>query len=514
MAGLSKPPNQSCRDCQQQEWDEGEVIRHEDVSAPWKVEFRSSKGFVTWVVAIAVFTIIPILPTVLKTRLSIPERELQQWMSNLLAAFGGALFVGSPIFGYFADRHSSRQAPFLIGLLALAGSTIMFWFARTVSALVVARVFQGLSAAVVWTVGMALIVDTVGKAQVGTAMGIVSMAMTVGTVSGPFVGGVMLSKAGYHSVFALAIGLIVLDIVLRLVMIERKNAVRWIGDEQYMDDGGDGDGQETERLIDPDQQDQGDSLYASVAKLTESESESGHDTQQQPNRMPADNLEPITNNAKKKRTMPGMVRLLFSGTLLVILIATLVQAMAYSSFDTVLPLYIRETFSAGPMGIGLSFIPLFLPSFLSTHIGSAVDTHGSRTIAILGFILDVPAYTLLQLVTHNTLPQKILLTALLFFAGLAGALKNVALMVEVSRVVEALERKYPGFLGESGGTAQAYGLFNVAWSGGQVAGPLVAKWLVTEIGWGGMVTVFGGVCGGIAVALGMLGVKRRKGGGR
>jgi MFS family permease len=67
----------------------------------------------------------------------------------------------------------------------------MFWFARTVYALVVARTFQGLSCAVVWTVGMALIVDTMGKDQVGTAMGIVSMAMTVGTVAGPFVGGIV-----------------------------------------------------------------------------------------------------------------------------------------------------------------------------------------------------------------------------------------------------------------------------------------------------------------------------------
>ncbi len=67
----------------------------------------------------------------------------------------------------------------------------MFWFAHRVSALVIARTFQGLSCAVVWTVGMALIVDTMGKDQVGTAMGIVSMAMTVGTVVGPFVGGIV-----------------------------------------------------------------------------------------------------------------------------------------------------------------------------------------------------------------------------------------------------------------------------------------------------------------------------------
>lgn len=99
--------------------------------------------------------------------------------------------MDTAIFGYFADKGTSRQVPFIFGLLALGGSTIMFWIARTLSSLIVARVLQGLSAAVVWTVGMALVVDTVGKDQVGAAMGYVSMSMTVGTVFGPFIGGVV-----------------------------------------------------------------------------------------------------------------------------------------------------------------------------------------------------------------------------------------------------------------------------------------------------------------------------------
>ncbi|EAU37261.1 predicted protein [Aspergillus terreus NIH2624] len=136
---------------------------------PWKLAFRSSRRFIISVVAMAIFTVVPILPTVLRTRASIPDDE--------------------SIFGYCADRSTSRRVPFIIGLLALAGSTVMFWVATTVSALVIARVLQGLSAAVVWTVGMALVVDTVGQDQLGSAMGYVSMAMTVGTVFGPFIGG-------------------------------------------------------------------------------------------------------------------------------------------------------------------------------------------------------------------------------------------------------------------------------------------------------------------------------------
>lgn len=42
-----------------------------------------------------------------------------------------------------------------------------------IAVLVVARLLQGVSAAMVWTVGLALIVDTVAKDEVAQTMGIV-----------------------------------------------------------------------------------------------------------------------------------------------------------------------------------------------------------------------------------------------------------------------------------------------------------------------------------------------------
>lgn len=154
-----------------------------------------------------------------------------------------------------------------------------------------------------------------------------------------------------------------------------------------------------------------------------------------------------------------------------------------------------------PMGIGLCFIPLFVPSFFSTIIGSAVDRYGSRRIAWIGFILDVPALLLLQVVTENTTRDQIVLYVLLFVSGLAAALKTVSLMVEISHAVEEKEKKCPGIFGDKGGTAQAYGLFNVAWSGGQVLGPLVSGGLVDWVGWKYMVSTLAVVSGVTAVVL-------------
>ncbi|KAF7588597.1 hypothetical protein BBP40_005482 [Aspergillus hancockii] len=450
-------------------------------SRPWKLESRSSRKFVISVVSMAVFTdifiygmIIPILPVVLQTRVVVPDDQLQQWMSIMLAAFGGALFVGSPVFGYFADKGTSRQVPFIIGLLALGGSTIMFWAARTLFSLVIARVLQGLSASVVWTVGMALVVDTVGKDGVGAAMGYISMAMTVGTVFGPFIGGIVLSKIGYDAVFAIAISLVALDILLRLIMIEQKTASKWI---QPPTAG------ETESLLSSSSGDDNATYEAIGQKYPEVSINFRHSVC-----WPDEDAELVVSG--KTSSIPPILRLACSRSVWLCLGATVVDAILWSSFDTVLPLHVMKIFKWSSFWVGICFLPLFAPSFLSPLVGNAVDRYGSRTIAFLGFLLDFPTFFLLRLITHDTTHDQALLYVFLFMAGIASTLQIVALMTEVSLVVERQEKEMPGIFGSQGGLGQAYGLYNVAWSGGQVLGPLIAGLLSERGGWVTMIRRF------------------------
>lgn len=93
--------------------------------------------------------IVPVVPFALESRVGIPPSQTQSWVSILLAAYGAALLVLSPLAGWYADRSSSRRWPLLIGLLALGGATVMLCLARTIALLVVGRVLQGFSAAVV-----------------------------------------------------------------------------------------------------------------------------------------------------------------------------------------------------------------------------------------------------------------------------------------------------------------------------------------------------------------------------
>lgn len=108
----------------------------------------------------------------------------------------------------------------------------MLCLGRTVGVIVAGRLLQGLSAAMVWTVGLALLVDTVGQEHIGQILGYVSISLSLGVLVAPVLGGVVYERGSYFSVFAMSFGVIGLDIVLRLVMIEKKIAKRWLPAEE------------------------------------------------------------------------------------------------------------------------------------------------------------------------------------------------------------------------------------------------------------------------------------------
>ena len=148
------------------------------LSSPPGLRWRSSTPFILLTVAIGLFTdlflyglVVPILPFILTSRLQVPSSRIQSHVSGLLAAYAGASVLFSPVAGWLADRVASRRAPFLLGLVALLAATVMVGLGRALWVLVLARVLQGVSAAVVWTVGLALVMDTVGTERLGVTIG-------------------------------------------------------------------------------------------------------------------------------------------------------------------------------------------------------------------------------------------------------------------------------------------------------------------------------------------------------
>lgn len=150
--------------------------------------------------------------------------------------------------GIYADHSSSRRWPMLIGLFALAASTLLLCLGRNIALLVVGRLLQGLSAAIVWSVGLALLADTFGD-KIGQAMGYSAISMSMGLLVSPAMGGAVFDNAGYYAVYYVAFGCIVLDIIIRLLLIEKKVAKQWMSVDE--DESGDeADTAKTEHVSD------------------------------------------------------------------------------------------------------------------------------------------------------------------------------------------------------------------------------------------------------------------------
>ncbi|KAI9758717.1 MAG: hypothetical protein M4579_002892 [Chaenotheca gracillima] len=427
--------------------------------------------------------IVPVIPFALTDRIGVPQDEAQHWVSILLAVYGAALLAGSPVCGWFADRSKSRRLPLLVGLVALAGATVMLCVGNTIGLLIAGRVLQGLSAAVVWTVGLALLVDTVGKDAVGQSMGYVSLAMTLGTLVAPTLGGVVYAKGGYYSVFAMAFGIIALDIFLRLVLIEKKAAAKWSMPNQGASYGTCPASQPGSPVDTRNEE-----KAASLDEDSREEAEPGPSQAGEQHESPR---VPGPSSPKHKSRLPPVLTLLKSRRLLSALWGCLIQASLMTSFDSVLPLYCQATFGWSSTGAGIIFLALFIPCFSAPGIGYLVDKYGPRYLATGGFILGVPFYVLLRLVDHNSLKQKVLLCALLAIIGFSLTLVMAPLMTEITYVVEAKEKsERESGNGETrfkqGAYAQAYGLFNCAFAGGTLLGPLLAGFVSAQAGWGTM----------------------------
>jgi MFS family permease len=129
--------------------------------------------------------------------------------------------------GYLSDRASSRKIHYLLGLFALILSTALVALARNYWLLIISRFLQGCSSAIVWTVGMALLADSLPTEQLGVAMGTIGSMVSLALVGSPVIGGSIYHHFGFEAVFIALGAMLLIDVVLRLILIEKKDAQKW-----------------------------------------------------------------------------------------------------------------------------------------------------------------------------------------------------------------------------------------------------------------------------------------------
>lgn len=455
---------------------------------PWGLKWRSSTYFIVATVAIGLFTdlflyglVVPILPFMLQDRVSVPQEQVQSYVSGLLAAYAGASVLFSVPAGWVADRTNARQTPFLAGLAALLGATIMLAFGQSVSVLIVARVLQGTSAAVVWTVGLAMVLDTVGPENLGKVIGSIFSFISVGELLAPVLGGVLYEKTGYAGVFGVGAGVLTVDFLMRLLVLEKKVAARYNPDLAV------GSSNPRDHASRPGEDDDQD-----ANEETELLGNKGQDMFNVPE-----------GQNKVIRSLP-ILYCLTDPRVAVALLLSFVQASLLAMFDATIPTEAKALLDFNSLSAGLLFIALDLPYLLLGPIaGWAVDKYGTKPAAVIGFGFLVPALVLLRLpvahVVSGRLHTTILWCAMLALNGIGLAIIGSPSIVEASDVVQRYDKANPGFFGDNGPYAQLYGFQSLVFSAGLTLGPVLAGTLRDGIGYGNMSAVFAAVSGLTAV---------------
>ncbi|KAH0563077.1 hypothetical protein GP486_002358 [Trichoglossum hirsutum] len=231
-------------------------------------------------------------------------------------------------------------------------------------------------------------------------MGYVNLSMSLGVLVAPLLGGVVYVRGGYYPVFGMAFGFVGLDIVLRLMLVEKKIASQWTATGVGVEYG---------------------TMMVSQEGHTEQVGEPQTERRDTP---PPDGPVSSPETSGPHAHLLPVITMLKSRRLLAALWGCLVQAALMTSFDSVsseyatariglvnvakvIPLFVKRVFNWNSAGAGAIFLALIIPSFSSPLVGICL------------------------------------------------ALVMPPLMAEVAYIVSQKERKNPGIFGRSGAYAQA-----------------------------------------------------------
>ena len=246
-------------------------------------------------------------------------------------------------------------------------------------------------------------------------MGFVFSGNTFGLLVSPFLAGVVYDHAGYYAVFGIIFGVFGLDLLLRAFMIEKREAIKYLPEEQKSDTGPFEQSQNTEEAA-------GGSAENAAHDQTEPIVEESP-------RSPTPNefsehtplLPPLTSPKATKSWFhahfPKFSILSRSPRLIAAIYGCLTHTMLLACIDSILPLFVKRTFDWTATGAGTIFLTITCPSLFGTVFGALADRYGSRLVSLLGFGLTTLSLGLMGLVKNNEILDKVLLCVFLVVAG-------------------------------------------------------------------------------------------------
>jgi len=116
-----------------------------------------------------------------------------------------------------------RKKVFFLGIMLFTISTFLIIFSHSILSLIILRLFQGLSSAMIFGTSLAIITSVYQPGERGKAMGINITATYLGLSCGPVIGGLLTQYMGWRSIFAFLVPFGIIS----LILIQRKIKTEW-----------------------------------------------------------------------------------------------------------------------------------------------------------------------------------------------------------------------------------------------------------------------------------------------
>ncbi|KGO63852.1 Major facilitator superfamily domain, general substrate transporter [Penicillium italicum] len=449
---------------------------------PWLFHLRSSKQLIGLAVFSTTFTdgflygiIVSVLPFSLTVRSGVPEADVPFWTSTSLAVFGLAMVLGAPIAGCIVGKCERRQIPFLGGLSCAFGATLLFMLGVKPWVIIVARIFQGLSAGVVYTAGLTLLVDTIESHELGPWIGFGLSGMNFGVLVSPTLGGIVYEKAGFYPVFIMGLGVVLINLVLILLMIDRNTAAKYRGQDDPTNYSSLPNGNSTKSAI-----------VNGKRRLSTVEDDDPIITTPLLSR--CCDASPVAKDPSWRTVVGGF---LHNHRICAALYGSLINTILVSAMDAVLPILIKQTFHWYSGATGAIFLNLTLPSLIGPFVGLVSDKYGVRLISGLGFMLAAVAVASLALIQHDDTTNKVMACVLLSFVGIGLNTSLTPLVAEIPRIVNTIQEDNSDIYGAKSAITEAYMLLDATFGAGTVLGSLLSELAFENLGWTGCTAILG-----------------------
>ncbi|PPQ67427.1 hypothetical protein CVT25_006006 [Psilocybe cyanescens] len=386
------------------------VISLDQKKRPWGLKWRSSSWMVTFVIGLA----------------TIPIAML-------------------------SERYKARKSPLISGLFILVGSQVMLMEAPNYAVMCVARILQGIGSSVVWVIGLALLCDTSPPEIVGLQLGIAMCGMSIGFSIGPPAGGLLYDRFGYRGPFIFGIAATFVDLLGRLIIIERTDAIVWgvdpavmstkpsdsttdvVSTSHHEDPGSHSDKMLTNTVVDGKQS----------AKVPEDQE-----------------IEPSSSSTKHLSLLFVIVQLSKSPRALAALFVIFVYGVTYSIQEPSVPLHLQDVWNLNSKSVGLVLIAAVVPTLFSSPLaGYFTDKHGAEWVTILSLMLALPWWGIIIIQSRLVLFIASFAIESFFTSGVIAPL--TAELAAASRSLEGV------------GYAHVYGAFNLAYGIGTSIGPIL-----------------------------------------